>query len=138
MYDQVHQERQDLRFIRDEVLMQPHTVEMDEPYVLIHRGALSVHGTVVQAAFVPPCLEELGLLTSGRVRHTRLPSWQREMADNSHRAKLPENLSNIRLSGQNGQIINGLAARLRGPETKYDLGLSLRAGRQGWTSAVTA
>jgi hypothetical protein len=55
--------------------------------------------------------EEFGLLTSRRVGHIRSPSWRPEIADNWHWAKLPENLANIALSGQNGQLINGSASQ---------------------------
>jgi len=37
------------------------------------------------------------------------PSWCSETTDNAHGAKLPENLANIALSGQNGTLINGSA-----------------------------
>ena len=57
-------------------------------------------------------LGELGLLISNRVRHTIPPWWCPEIADNRHRAKLPENQSNIALSGQNGKLINGSAATI--------------------------
>jgi hypothetical protein len=36
-----------------------------------------------------------------------------EIADNRHRAKLPENQFNIALSRQNGKLINGCAACAR-------------------------
>jgi len=47
-------------------------------------------------------IEEFGLLTSRRVRHRRSLYWRPEIADNGHWAKLPENPTNIALSGQNG------------------------------------
>jgi hypothetical protein len=44
---------------------------------------------------------EVGLLTVRRARHITSPSERSEIADNGHRAKLPENPANISLSGQN-------------------------------------
>jgi hypothetical protein len=35
------------------------------------------------------------------------------MADNRHWAKLPENPTNIALSGQNGKLINGSAPNIK-------------------------
>jgi hypothetical protein len=46
-------------------------------------------------------LGELGLLISKSVKHTIPPWWCPKIADNKDRAKLPENLTNIALSGQN-------------------------------------
>jgi hypothetical protein len=68
---------------------------------------------VVETERLSDFSEEFGRLTSGRVRHTRFPSWHPEMADNRHRAKLPENQANIALSGQKGQIINGSATSVQ-------------------------
>jgi hypothetical protein len=62
---------------------------------------------VVETERLSDFSEEFGLLTSGRVRPTRFPSWHPEMADNRHRAKLPDNQANVALSGQKGKIING-------------------------------
>ena len=45
----------------------------------------------------------VGLLLSRRVRHTIPLWWCPEIADNRHRAKLPDNQPNIALSEQNGQ-----------------------------------
>jgi hypothetical protein len=62
-----------------------------------------VHGVVVQTGHLSRFIEEFWLLLSCRVRHTRFPAWRPEIADNKHRAKLPENRFNIALSGQKGQ-----------------------------------
>ena len=66
-----------------------------------------MNGVVVETEHLSNFIEEFGWLTSCRVRHIRSPSWRPEIADNRHRAKLPENPSNIALSGQNGLLING-------------------------------
>jgi hypothetical protein len=44
------------------------------------------------------------LLISRRVRHTIPPRWCPEIADDKHRAKLPENQPNVALSRQTGQV----------------------------------
>jgi len=54
-------------------------------------------------------LEKSGVWISRRVRPIIPPWWCPEIADNRHRAKLPENPSNIVLSGQNAKLINGSA-----------------------------
>jgi hypothetical protein len=82
-------------------------VETDEPDEPLHRGALGVHGGVVQTEHLVHVIEEFGLLTSHRGRHTIPPWWWPEIADNRHRAKLPENPTNIALSRQNSMLING-------------------------------
>ena len=87
--------------------MRLHAVETDEPDDPLHRGALGVIGVVVETEHLLDVTEELGLLTSRRVRHIRSTSWRPEIADNRHWAKLPKNPANIALSGQNGQLING-------------------------------
>jgi hypothetical protein len=46
--------------------------------------------------------------------HISSPSGRLESIDNRHRAKLPENPSNITLSGQKGLLINGCTKPLRG------------------------
>ena len=74
MHGQVRQERFDLRFGGEEVLARPHAVETDEPYDPIHIGALGVHGVVVETEHLADFIEELGLLTSRRIRHRRSPS----------------------------------------------------------------
>jgi hypothetical protein len=43
----------------------------------------------------------VGLLTARRVRPITSPSKRSEIAENGHRAKLPENPANIALLGQN-------------------------------------
>jgi hypothetical protein len=62
-----------------------------------------VNGVVVQTEHLSHFIEEFGLWISRRVRHMIPPWWCPEIADNRHRAKLPENQSNIALSGQNGK-----------------------------------
>ncbi len=69
MHGQVSQERFDLRFGGEEILPRPHAVETDESYDPIHIGALGVNGVVVQTEDLSGFIEELWLLTSGRVRH---------------------------------------------------------------------
>ena len=66
-----------------------------------------MNGVVEETEHFTDFIEEFWLLTSRRVEHIRAPSWRLEMADNGHRAKLPENPANIVLSGQNGKLING-------------------------------
>jgi hypothetical protein len=107
VHGQVSQERFDLRFGGEEVLVRPHAMETDEPYDPIHIGVLGVNGVVVETEHLSDFIEEFWLLTCRRVRHTRSPLWRPEIADNAPGAKLPENLTNITLSGQNGQLING-------------------------------
>jgi hypothetical protein len=58
---------------------------------------------MVQTEHLSHFIEEVGAWLSGRGRHIIL-SWRcSKIADNRHRAKLPENLTNIALSGQNSQ-----------------------------------
>ena len=102
MHGQVGQECFDLRFGGAKVLARPHAVETDEPYDPLHRGALGMNGGMVQTEHRVDCIEELGLLPSRRVRPRRSPYWRPEIADNGHWVKLPENLTNIALAGQNG------------------------------------
>jgi hypothetical protein len=109
MQGQVGQERFDHRFVGEEVLARPPAVETDESCNPRPRGALGVHGGVVQTEHFSDFIEEFWWLTSGHVRHTRFPSWRPEIADNRHRAKLPENPTIITLSGQKCQLINGSA-----------------------------
>jgi hypothetical protein len=109
VHGQVRQECFDLRFGGAKVLARPHAVETDEPYDPIHRGALGMNGVVVETEHRADCIAEFGWLTSRRVRHIRFPQWRPEIADNRHRAKMPENHTNIVLSGQNGQLSNGSA-----------------------------
>ena len=61
----------------------------------------------MQTEHLSHVIEECGLLISRRGKYILPPWWWLESADNRHRAKLPENPSNIVLSGQNGQIIHG-------------------------------
>jgi hypothetical protein len=77
-------------------------VETDESYEPLHRGALGVHGVVVQTEHLVHVIEEFGLLISRRGRHIIPPWWWLEIGDNRHRATLPEHQSNIALSRQNG------------------------------------
>ena len=107
MHGQVHQERLGLGFGWAEVCAAPHAVDTDESDDPLHRGALDVHGAVVQTEHLLHVIEEVGLLTCRRVRPIKSPSWHPAIADNRHRAKLPENPTNIVLSGQKGQLING-------------------------------
>jgi hypothetical protein len=127
---QVGEERLDLGFGGEEVYARPHAVETDESHNPFHIGSLSVDGVVVQPEHVPHFIEEFWWLTSCRVRHRRLAPWRPEIADNRHRAKLPENRPNITLSRQIVKLINGSAQGLcrRGPSmskvsqaTNYDL-----------------
>jgi len=82
-------------------------VETDESDDPLHIGALGVDGVVVEPEYRTDFLEGFWRLTSRGVRHIRTPSQCPEHVDNGHRAKLPENPSNITLSGQNDKIING-------------------------------
>ena len=102
MHRQVGQERRDRGFGGDEVCAGPHAVETDASYDPLPRGALGVHGVVVETEHLTDFTEECWWLTSRRVRPIRAPSWCPQLADNSHGAKLPENHINIELSGQKG------------------------------------
>jgi len=73
VHGQVSQERLDLRFGGEEVLARAHAVEADEPYDPLHRGALGVHGVVVETEHRSDLIEEFWVLTARRVRHTRSP-----------------------------------------------------------------
>jgi hypothetical protein len=62
-----------------------------------------VDGIVLEAEDIPDCIKEFGMLTQCGFRHR--VSWllHPERVDDRHRAKLPENPSNIiLLSGQKG------------------------------------
>src|SRR6266851_524831 len=48
------------------------------------------------------CIAGFGLLTGSRVRDIRSPSWRPSRAENGYGAKLPENPTNMALSGQSG------------------------------------
>ena len=100
---QVGQERLDLGFGGEEVLARPHAVETDESYDPLDIGSLSVDGVVMQTEHLSHFIEEFGLLIARRGRHTIPLWWWLEIADNRHRAKLPENPTNIALSGNNGK-----------------------------------
>ena len=112
MHGQVGQECFDLRFGGAKVLARPHAVETDKPDDPLHRGALGMNGVGVETEHRADFIAEFGLLTSRRVRHRRFPPWRPEIADNWHRAKLPENPTNIILSGQKGTLSNGSASRI--------------------------
>lgn len=57
----------------------------------------------VETEHLADFIEEFWPLTSCRVRHIRSPSERLEIADNGQGAKLPENPTDITLSGQNGK-----------------------------------
>jgi hypothetical protein len=61
----------------------------------------------VQTEHLSHFIEESGLVICRQVTHILPPQWCPEIADNRCRAKLPENSSNIALSGQKGKLING-------------------------------
>jgi hypothetical protein len=68
----------------------------------LHRRALGVHGVVVLMEHLPPFVAACGRWLSRRGRSIIL-SWRwPQIADNRHRATLPENPSNITLSRQKG------------------------------------
>jgi hypothetical protein len=69
-----------------------------------------VDGIVLEAEDILDFIKEFGMLTRWGFRHR--VSWllHPERVDNRHRAKLPENPSNIiLLSGQKGLLIHGSA-----------------------------
>ena len=109
MHRQVGQECLDLRFGGEEIFARPHAVETDESDDPLHIGALGVNGVVVETEHLAHFIKEFRWLTSCCVRHTSVPSWRPGIVDNRYRAKLPENPSNITLSGQNDKLINGSA-----------------------------
>ena len=61
---------------------------------------------VVQTGHLARFIEEFGLLITGRGSHI-IPLWWLENSDNRHRVQVPENQSNIILSGQFDKLING-------------------------------
>ena len=69
-----------------------------------------MNGRVLEVEHLTDFITQFWLLTSRRGRRMRSPLWRLEIADNRHRAELPENSTDIILSGQNGMIINGWAA----------------------------
>jgi hypothetical protein len=95
MHRQVGQERLDLGFSGEEVLARPHAVETDEACDPLHRGALGVHGAVVQTEHRADFVVECRWWIARRVRPIIPPWWCPEIADNKPWAKLPENQSNI-------------------------------------------
>ncbi len=99
MHGQVGQERLDRGFGRAKVVARPQAVETDEAYAPLHLGAFGMHGGVVETEHASNFIEECGVLTSCRVRPIRSPLWRPEITDNRHRANLPENPTNIALSG---------------------------------------
>jgi hypothetical protein len=82
-------------------------VEADKSYDPLDIGTLGVNGIVVETEHLSDVIEEFWLLISRRRRHILLRGGGGEIADNTHRAKLPENPSNITLSRQNGKLISG-------------------------------
>ena len=58
-----------LRFGGEEVGARPYAVEPDEPYDLLHIGALGVNGVVVKTEHLADFIEESWRLTLRRVRH---------------------------------------------------------------------
>jgi len=100
MHRQVGQERLDLGFGGEEG---SHTVETGELYNPLHIGALGVYGVVVETEHLADYIEEFWRLISRLVRPIRSPSWRPQSADNGYGAKLPENPTNIALSGHNGK-----------------------------------
>jgi hypothetical protein len=82
-----------------EVLARPHAMETDERYEPLHKGALGVHGAVVVTEYLSDFIQEFGLWILRRGGPIILSRCCPKIADNTHRAKLPENHSNIILSG---------------------------------------
>jgi hypothetical protein len=62
---------------------------------------------MVETEHLADFIEEFGWLTGHCVRYIRSPLWHPEIADHGQGAKLPENLANIALSGQNDKLISG-------------------------------
>ena len=73
------------------------------PWNIAHSAGGSSGGDsiVVETEHLVDVIEACWWLTSRRVRYKRSPSWGPQLADNGHGAKLPENPTNITLSGQN-------------------------------------
>jgi hypothetical protein len=107
MHREVGQERLDFGFSGEEAFARPHGVETDEAYDPLHIGSFGVNGVVVQTEHLSHFIEEFWWLTACRDRHAIPPWWCSEIVDNMYRAKLPENRSNMALSGQNVKLING-------------------------------
>ena len=76
-------------------------VETDEPDNPLHIGAFGVNRVVVETEYLTDFIEELcvDFLLHPAYQDSVITLW---IADNRHRAKLPKNLANITLSGQNG------------------------------------
>jgi hypothetical protein len=55
---------------------------------------------VVEMEHLADFIEEVWQLTSHRVTHIRFPSSCLQLTDNGHWGKMPENPTNIALSGQ--------------------------------------
>jgi hypothetical protein len=72
-----------------------------------------VHGGVVQTEHLSHFIAEYGVSISRPGRHIILSWCCPKIADNRHRAKPPENQTNITLSGQNSQLINGFSGAPR-------------------------
>jgi len=84
-------------------------VEPGEPSDPLYIGALSMDGVVVEPEHRVDFLEEFWWLTSYRIRHIRSLSCRPAILDNRRQANLPENSTNIALSGQNDKLISGSA-----------------------------
>src|SRR6266851_4830919 len=69
----------------------PHAMETDASDDPLHRGALGVHGGVVETEHVADCGAACGMLTSRRVRHIRASSWRPTIVDYREGAQLPGN-----------------------------------------------
>ena len=78
--------------------------ESDNPYRL---GVFSLKSTKAKTEHLLQLIKEFVLAHSRRNRHRIIPWGYLEHTDNKYRAKLPENLVNIILSGQNCLLING-------------------------------
>jgi len=63
----------------------------------------------VQTEYLAHIVEEFWFLIFRCVSHIICPCWCSEIADNRHRAKLPESSAYISLSGQDVKLINGSA-----------------------------
>jgi hypothetical protein len=66
-----------------------------------------VNGGVIETEHLADGSEDFRVLTSCRVRHIQSPSWRPVIAEKRLWAKLPENLFNSALSGQNDTGISG-------------------------------
>jgi len=66
-----------------------------------------VNGVVLKTEHLTDFIEEFRWLTSCCITPISSPLWHPESIDYRHRAKLPENPTNIALSGQKGMLIDG-------------------------------